>query len=117
MEYEKIILDLMTRVVNLEEQVAILMNEKNGNEKPVAKQPGINEIKTYITSLKEAGRKNGKHFIILKSNDIHEALKLRSRMPTVCNAMRQCMSINDRIIHETESGYSSTFEVRYELGG
>jgi len=37
------------------------------------------------------------------------------RMPMVCGAMRSIMKAQDVIVHETPSGQSSTFRVRYQL--
>lgn len=33
----------------------------------------------------------------------------------VCNAMEQCMSDEDEIIHDTPSGKSSSREIRYKI--
>ena len=112
MEYEKILLDLIVRVKELEEQVAVLkhsVSEKN------IKQPGTLEIKEHICALKKQATVRGDSFIVLKANDIHKQMKLTSRMPAVCNAMKQCMENGDEILHETASGFSSTFEIKYFL--
>ena len=102
MEYEKIILDLLIRVKSLE--------EKNGR-----KQLGTAEIKQYILELKERAAEKGLSQINLKANDIHKALGLKSRMPAVCNAMKQCMNPGDVVLHETASGFSSTYEIQYKV--
>ena len=94
MEYEKIILDLLVRVKTLEEDVEELksvIKEKN------LKQPGTLEIKEFIFSLQQKAKDEGKKCIILKANDIHKQMKLTSRMPAVCNAMKQCMNYNDEM--------------------
>lgn len=109
--YEKIILELMMRVQKLEEQVMALSEEKTKK----AKKIGTVEIKAYIMSLKETAFDNGEEFVVLKANDIHKNLGLQSRMPAVCTAMRQCMNPTDIVLHETPSGFSSTFEVKYNL--
>ena len=109
--YEKIILELLMRVQNLEKQVEQL---KKGNQIQ-EKQIGTAEIKAYINSLKESTFLSGKEHLIVKANDIHKALNLHSRMPAVCTAMRQCMNLNDVVLHETPSGFSSTFEIKYTL--
>lgn len=112
MEYEKIILDLLIRVKSLEEKVEQLSAAKDESTK---KQLGTAEIKQYILELKERAARNGLPQIILKANDIHKALGLRSRMPAVCNAMKQCMNPGDIVVHETASGFSSTYEVQYKV--
>ena len=112
MEYEKLLLDLLVRVKTLEEQVEQmrdLLQEKN------TKQAGTAQIKEYIQSLKIQAKSNAEPHLVLKANDIHKQLKLISRMPAVCNAMKQCMENGDEILHETASGFSSTFEIKYFL--
>lgn len=112
MEYEKIILDLLIRVKSLEEKVEQLfpVEKKNGR-----KQLGTAEIKQYILELKERAAEKGLSQINLKANDIHKALGLKSRMPAVCNAMKQCMTPGDVVLHETASGFSSTYEIQYKV--
>lgn len=112
MEYEKIILELLMRVKTLEEKVEELSNIKN--ECP-PKQPGIVQIKEYIMLQKEQARESGLSYITLKANDVHKNMKLKSRMPAVCNAMKQCMHPGDIVLHETASGFSSTYEIQYKI--
>ena len=112
MEYEKIILDLLIRVKSLEEKVEQLsaVREETGK-----KQLGTAEIKQYILGLKEHATQKGLSQISLKANDVHKALGLKSRMPAVCNAMKQCMNPGDVVLHETASGFSSTYEIEYKV--
>ncbi|MBP3591044.1 MAG: hypothetical protein J6K14_01010 [Clostridia bacterium] len=112
MEYEKIILDLLMRVKELEEKVEQLSKEKKNNSK---KQPGIAEIREYIIGLKQKAAEDGLPYIVLKANDIHKAMELKSRMPAVCSAMKQCMNMGDIVLHKTASGFSSTFEIQYTI--
>ena len=112
MEYEKIILELLIRVKNLEEQVAELSSGLDDNK---AKQPGTRQIKNYILSLKKNAVLNGEQFLILKANDVHKALGLKSRMPAVCNAMKQSMENGDEVLYETASGFSSTYTIKYYM--
>ena len=112
MEYEKIILELILRVETLEEKVDHLLNEK---EEHPHKQSGTAEIKRYIMGLKRNASESGLSHLAVKANDVHKAMGLKSRMPAVCNAMKQCMKEGDLILHETASGFSSTFEVEYKL--
>ena len=114
MEYEKIILDLITKVKDLEEKVAFLEAEIK-DQKQTEKQPGTSEIKQFITKLKTEAAEKGQSYIDLKANEIHKMMGLKSRMPAVCNAMKQSMLLNDTILHETASGFSSTYEVRYKV--
>jgi len=112
MEYEKIILDLLMRVKTLEEKVELLSTEKKEQDK---KQAGTAEIKAYISTRKQEALEKGLSHITLKANDIHKAMKLKSRMPAVCNAMKQSMKPDDIVLHETASGFSSTYEIQYKL--
>lgn len=111
MEYEKVIVDMLNRICALEQQVRELTAEKSN----AAAKLGTADVKNYITSLKKQAAKNCKEFLELTANDIHSALKLKSRMPIVCNAMKQSMNKNDVITHQTASGYSSTLTVKYFL--
>ena len=110
MDYEKIILELLGRIQVLEEKVAILTEKEE-------EQPSVttNDICKYIKELKALAKKEGKRSLILISRDIHRQLKLKSRFPMVCNAMRQCMEENDSIIFQPPKGNSSTLEIEYKL--
>ncbi len=110
MEYEKIILELLMRVKILEEKVALLSSQ---NAAPSPKQAGTAEIKAYITSLKQGSKERGLSSLVIKANDIHKAMGLKSRMPAVCNAMKQCMKAGDLVLNETASGFSSTYTIQY----
>ena len=100
MNYEKIIVELLGRIQVLEEQVAILMQEKNQVSEQDAKKISTDDIRQHIPELKIAAKDEGKNFIILKSGDIH-------------NAMRQSMNKGDIVLHTTPSGNSSTIEIQY----
>ena len=113
MNYEKIIIELLARIQVLEEQVAMLIREKNQVCKQEENKITTDDIRKYILELKKTANDAGKSFIILKSGDIHKELNLKSRMPLVCNAMRQAMNEGDIILHSTPSGQSSTIEIQY----
>ena len=115
MNYEKIIVELLGRIQVLEEQVEILMQEKNQVSEQEANKITTDDIRQYILELKRAAKNVGKPFIILKSGDIHKELKLKSAMPKVCNAMRQSMNEGDIVLHTTPSGNSSTIEIQYNV--
>ena len=115
MNYEKIIVELLGRIQVLEEQVAILMQEKNQASDQEANKITTDDIRQHILELKNAAKGEGKSFIILKSGDIHKKLNLKSRMPQVCNAMRQSMNEGDIVLHTTPSGNSSTIEIQYNV--
>lgn len=111
MDYEKVIVDLLNRICILEEKVQLLSERKKETEMKI----GTADVKNYIMNLKQEAAARGEGFIELISNDIHNALKLKNRMPIVCNAMKQCMIKNDIIVHQTASGYSSTLTIKYFL--
>jgi DNA gyrase/topoisomerase IV subunit B len=113
MNYEKIIVELLGRIQVLEEQVAILMNEKNQTPNQELNKITTEDIRRYIKELKKSAKELGKDCIILKSGDIHKELKLKNAMPQVCNAMRQLMNEGDIVLHTTPTGYSSTIEIQY----
>lgn len=112
MEYEKIILEMLSRIKVLEEEIAVL---KGCNDAPCKNQTSTADIKLYIKEKKTEAKNNGEEVLIIKANDLHKELKLKSRMPAVCNAMKQAMEINDVVLHETPSGFSSTYTVEYKL--
>ena len=113
MNYEKIIVELLGRIQVLEEQVAVLMKEKNQVLDQETNKISTDDIRQYIVELKKSAKERGKNFIVLKSGDIHKELKLKSAMPQVCNAMRQSMNEGDVVLHTTPSGNSSTIEIQY----
>ena len=104
MNYEKIIVELLARIQVLEEQVAILMKEKNQVPEQEANKITTDDIRQHILELKKSAKAAGERYIILRSGDIHKELKLKSAMPQVCNAMRQSMNEGDIVLHTTPSG-------------
>ena len=115
MNYEKIIVELLCRIQVLEEQVAMLMQEKNQASEQEVTKITTEDIRIHILKLKKAAKDVGKTFIILRSGDIHKELKLKNSMPQVCNAMRQSMNEGDIVLHTTPSGNSSTIEIQYNV--
>ncbi len=73
------------------------------------------DIYNHILNTLDIARQNGKTEIILISGDIHRAFGLNSKMPSVCSAMYQAMSLDDEILATTPSGKSSTIKIRYFL--
>ena len=123
MNYEKIIIELLTRIQALEEKVDILMNDKSTRNVSVTHEEIVNnvvkvktkDIRNYIEAQKNEAKNRGEEFIALRASDLHRINRLRNAMPMVCNAMRQCMGENDIVLHETPSGYSSSLEIKYFL--
>ena len=115
MNHEKIIVELLGRIQTLEEQVEMLLNERNAEVKKESVKVSTDDIRQYISRRKSEAKAGGAEFIVLKSGDIHRELNLKSSLPMVCNAMRQSMEDGDSFIHTTPSGSSSTIEIRYNL--
>ena len=111
MNYEKIIVELLSRIKTLEEKVDILMeNSDNKNENVTTEN-----IRQYIRELKLKEKATGKKTLVLTARDIHKELNLKSRFPMVCNAMRDCMGEYDVILFQPPKGNSSTLEIEYRL--
>ena len=131
MNYDAIILELLSRIQVLEKRVQELEEHMSHNfdevpetdirlevqseKKEKVEKIRMQAIRFYIENLKMKAAKQGESCLILKASDIHRDMKLKSRFPMVCNAMRQCMGPQDKIIHAPPSGYSSTLEISYCL--
>ena len=123
MNYEKVIVELLSRIQELEEKVDFLMSERKAHEAAeaqaaLAKDAGkmkTKDIRDYIQVQKEEAKHRGDTFLVLRASDLHRVNRLRNAMPMVCNAMRQCMEAGDMVLHETPSGYSSSLEIKYML--
>lgn len=72
-------------------------------------------IEKYIRSKKSEAVQLGKKEIIILASELVKEIELKQRFPMICQAMRNCMQINDEILHQTPSGNSSTFKVKYKL--
>ena len=114
MNYDKIILELLDRIKVLEEQVEVLMTKEDVHKKSNNKI-STGDIRDYIEECKSIAKNNGESKLVLVAGDIHREKKLKSAMPMVCNAMRQCMGNFYEVIYETASGYSSTLKIEYKL--
>ena len=114
MNYDKIILELLERIKNLEEQVAVLM-EKEQKSNTYSNKVSTGNIRAYIEERKTSAKSQNECVLVLVAGDVHKKLQLKSAMPMVCNAMRQCMGDEDKVLYETASGYSSTLKIEYKL--
>lgn len=115
MDYEKIIVELLSRIQTLEEQVAILIDQQTQKKEKSVEKMTTNDIREFICGLKRTAKANGKSTLVLRSGNIHKDLNLKDSMPQVCNAMRQAMNTGDTILHTTPSGNSSTIEIQYKF--
>lgn len=115
MNYEKIIIELLSRIQILEEQMAEILSERENYIRKEEKKMTMNEIREYIETLKSEAKNAGNKSIVLRSGDIHKDLNLKKRLPMVCKAMWQCKAEKDIVLHTTPSGQSSTIEIEYIL--
>lgn len=113
MDFEKIIVELLSRIQVLEEKVDLM--ERQGKEKKEKEMVTTENIREYIIELKRKAKLDGRKRIILIARDIHKKLNLKSRYPMVCNAMRQCMGDEDIVLFQPPKGYSSTLEIEYKI--
>lgn len=117
MDYEPIMLEMLARIQVLEEKVGALEAANAAlYHAQQDKRVTTGDIRDYIMLRKRNAAGAGQQFIVLRAGDIHRDMRLVSRMPQVCNAMRQCMSAGDKILFETPSGYSSTLKIQYHVG-
>ena len=123
MNYEKVIIELLSRIQTLEEKVDLLMSNQSTEGTPKVHDESVRDvvkvktkdIRDYIEGQKIEAKNRGEEFIVLRASDLHRINRLRNGMPMVCNAMRQCMGENDEVLHQTPSGYSSSLEIKYFL--
>lgn len=125
MNYESIILEMLSRIQTLEHQVGEMENMigqvydgSTGRGAPAgasAQKVTTAEIRGYIEQMKRTAAEAGEESVTIRAYDVHKAMGLKSRFPMVCNAMRQCMTEDDKVTHDTPSGYSSTLEIKYYL--
>lgn len=119
MNYDTIIVEMLTRIQALENKVKSL--EEGRGDTTAKKQTNKNtmistsDIRNYILNLKASAAEKGETTLVLTAKDIHGALRLKQRYPMVCNAMRQAMRQGDEIVYSPQSGYSSTLKIRYFL--
>lgn len=72
-------------------------------------------IEKYIKNKKNEAVMQGKKELIILASELAKDIELKQRFPMICQAMRNCIQIDDEILHQTPSGNSSTFKVKYKL--
>ena len=121
MDYDKIILELLDRIKALEEKVSLLEKSNNtqnvspSNINPEKELSLVDRTKNYIQECKKKASDEGEEYIILVSGGIQKALGVSNRVPSICNAMRDCMQINDIVLEEPPSGFSTRLTIQYFL--
>lgn len=93
-----------------------MKNKQVIQQKRKEKSTGLKEdIMSYILSLMEKAAEDGLEVFEISSGQIHKAMKLKNRYPSVCNAMVKINKYPHKIIKDTASEKSSTKIVRYYL--
>ena len=115
MEYDKIIIELLSRIQTLEEQVTVLMEQHAINDTKVKEKMTTDDIRDYIQEQKRIAKMAGKNELILRSGDVHNDLGLKQRHPQVCNARRSCMNSGDIILYQPPKGNGTTLRIQYKL--
>ena len=115
MEYDKIIIELLSRIQTLEEQVAVLMSQQTLEEEKAEDKMTTDVIRNYIEEQKRNAKMAGKSELVLRSGDVHNDLGLKQRHPQVCNAMRSCMNSGDVILYQPPKGNGTTLRIEYKL--
>lgn len=77
------------------------------------KKASASDIRSYIQNLLFQAHQRGECTCTLISGDIHRAMGLVNKMPSVCNAMYKLMRTGDAVLHTTPSGHSSTIKIEY----
>ena len=124
MDYNKIIVELLDRIKNLEERVEKLENaETSQNEKLSDNDFGENEknislvqrARDYIDGCKRFAFESGNDNVILRCNDIQKDLGVKNRPVSICQAMYDCMLPGDEVLEAPLSGKSTTVTIHYYL--
>ena len=90
-------------------------------ETAVHTEPSGNKVRTadirhFILEILLQHQQRGEQSCTLVSGEIHRAMGLSNKMPSVCSAMYQTMEAGDVVLHTTPSGKSSTIKICYQLG-
>jgi len=114
MNYEKILLEMLERIKNLEERVEKL----EGTSGDSAREKGENfsqVCRDYIAEKKRSAKAFGQHELVLLCNDIQKEFGVTNRAPTICAAMYGLMNEGDEVLFAPPSGKSTTVKIKYYL--
>lgn len=121
MNYEKIIIELLSRIQAVEEKLGIspVTDGIEGLEPAIKavrqKKLSTADIKKHITDFLEKEKQAGKVSAEIICGVLHKQLGLKNAVPMVCNAMKACMKTGDTVVFRSPSGYSATLKIRYNL--
>ena len=115
MNYDKIIIELLSRIKALEDRVDALENGEAKNfDKPEEKNVNLTaRIREYIAEMKSNAAAQGEKELILVCNDIQKVFGVSNRARSVCEAMYSCMADGDRVLFAPPSKYSTTVKIKY----
>ncbi|MFA6075435.1 MAG: hypothetical protein WCV63_04925 [Negativicutes bacterium] len=88
------------------------MAKQKTTAKDAQERPSV-VARQFIEAARQSAKERGDSFVELVSGEVHKALNWKSRLPLVCDAMKNSMRLGDRVIHTTPSGKSSTITIRY----
>lgn len=130
-KYDRVIVELYTRINKLEEEIKRLTEFLNGEDvkrkkatkdlnikcgcAPLAK-PDISlteQIRRYIEQQKALARKENQEELVLNCNDLQKVFHISNRPRSVCRAMYDCMKKDDVVLQAPPSGYSTTVTIKY----
>ena len=124
MNYDSIILEMLSRIQALEQKVGALEELLNDAEALVdadaaalpdeEERRSTGDVREHIRRLLRSAAAEGRRTVILRAGDVQQAMGMKNRVPMVCNAMRQCMGKDDVVLHQTPSGNSTTLEIQYD---
>lgn len=121
MNYDSIIIELISRVQKLELEVKELREERSKQNNEIGKTESLKKVsdtqraKDYIKLQMDNARDKGQSEIILKAGDIQKDLGIKNRPAVICNAMKQMMQENDEILEAPPSGLSTKVLIKYYL--
>ncbi len=121
MNYDKIILEMYSRIQSLEEQVKSLTEQVNSFPQQSIERPknhdgvGTKDVREYIERRKEEAKNNGATYLILIAGEIQKELNIKNRIPSVCNAMQQSMMPGDEVLNTSNSGLTTKHTVKYYI--
>lgn len=135
MNYDSVILELLTRVQaaeqavkHMEEAFAVFKaeilerlekTEQTGPARDAAeKEPtpiGTQQIFACIEKMRETARANGEKTLTLNAGEIEKQLGVSGKLVLVVNAMKQAMRAQDRVISPPQEKITKGFTVVYQL--
>lgn len=135
MNYDSVILELMTRVQAAEQAVKKMEEsfaafkaevlEKLAAEEQTAparhtaekgaSSIGTQQIVSWIEKMRKEARANGEETLTLNAGEIERQLGISGKLVLVVNAMKQAMRAQDRVVSPPQEKITKGFTVVYQL--